>query len=100
MSIEELPVALAALRYGGGYFMRTLRAGVFYGRDCDSIAGMACGLLGALRGIAVIPEALRRASDAANRRNFAAIASGFAPTARAIFARDAERFAARRRAVE
>jgi ADP-ribosylglycohydrolase len=99
MSIEELPVALAALRYGGGDFMKTLRAGVFYGRDCDSIAGMACGLLGALRGMEAIPANLRRASDAANHRDFAAIASGFAQTARSIFAKDAERFAARQRVI-
>ncbi len=99
MSIEELPVALAALRYGGGDFRKTLRAGVFYGRDCDSIAGMASGLVGALHGVAVIPSDLRQANDAANRRDFAAIASAFGQTVRGIFARDAERFTARQRAL-
>ena len=47
-----------------------------------------------------MPEELRRASDTANRRDFTAIASGFAQTVRCIFAKDAERFAARRQAVE
>jgi len=99
-TIEESPVALAALRYGAGDWGRTLRAGVFYGRDCDSIAGMACGLYGAVHGAGAIPERLRRDVDAANRRDFAALAGQLAATARAICAKDVARMAARGRAVE
>lgn len=99
MAIEEVPVALAVLLYGGGDFQKTLRAGVFYGRDCDSIAGMACGLCSALYGLTIVPEPLRSECDRTNRRDFTAIASGLAQTARTIFKRDAERFAAREKAV-
>jgi hypothetical protein len=98
-SIEELPVALAALVWGGGDFDRTLRAAVFYGRDCDSIAGMACALFGALHGLAAIPAHLRQASDAANRRDFTALADQLTSVVRSVAARDADRLARRRTAV-
>jgi ADP-ribosylglycohydrolase len=91
MSIEELPVALAVLAYGAGDFLKTLRAGVCYGRDCDSIAGMACGLFGALHGDADFPEGLLRELAAVNRRDFAALADRFSASVRAIHARDEER---------
>lgn len=71
LAIEEVPVALACLRYGDGDYLKTLRASVRYGRDCDTIAGMASGLYGALYGVASLPDALRTASDAANRRDYA-----------------------------
>jgi ADP-ribosylglycohydrolase len=90
LSIEELPVALAALVYGGGDFLKTIRAGVCYGRDCDSIAGMACGLLGALFGESAIPQALKETSDVRNRRDFKAMASGFEKTVRQIHQVDAK----------
>jgi ADP-ribosylglycohydrolase len=91
-SIEEVPVALAAFQYGQGDWSRTLRAAVLYGRDNDSIAGMAFGLFGALKGVRSIPEELRRASDAANRRDWAATAAGFRTTIEAILAKDRERW--------
>ena len=94
-SIEELPVALAALKYGAGDFLKTLRAGVCYGRDCDSIAGMACGLYGAVYGPGQFPESLTRALDEVNRRDFADMAARLATTARAIFEADRQRFACR-----
>jgi ADP-ribosylglycohydrolase len=96
-SIEELPVALAALGYGRADFLKTLRAAVFYGRDCDSIAGMAATLWGAVYGIHRIPERLRVSSDQANRRNFGELAAHFEKTIHDIFARDAKRWEARRR---
>ncbi|MEX0655173.1 MAG: ADP-ribosylglycohydrolase family protein [Phycisphaeraceae bacterium] len=95
MSIEELPVALAVLKYGEGDFLKTLRAGVCYGRDCDSIAGMACGLFGALCGPGQLPASLTEALAKTNRRDFGALAERFAQTARSIFVRDRERFARR-----
>jgi ADP-ribosylglycohydrolase len=91
MSIEELPVALAALLYGGGDFLKTLRAGVCYGRDCDSIAGMACGLYGALHGETSFPERLVAEIGEVNRRDFAALAARFAATVRNVHTRDAAR---------
>lgn len=98
-SIEELPVALAALAYGNGDYAKTLRAGVFYGRDCDSIAGMAGALFGGIYGIDALPADLCAACDAANRRDFRAIAADLHAVARDIAARDAERFHARQAAI-
>jgi len=93
-SIEELPVALAALKYGAGDFMRTLRAGVCYGRDCDSIAGMACGLHGAIYGRSGLHEALCVEADKANRRDFMELARKFGETIAAIAEKDRKRAAA------
>lgn len=95
MSIEELPVALAVLKYGKGDLLKTLRAGVCYGRDCDSIAGMACGLLGALDGPGQLPVSLTEALAKTNRRDFKDLAQRFARIAQAIFLSDRERFARR-----
>ena len=94
-AIEELPVALAALRYGDGDFNKTLRAGVFYGRDCDSIAGMACCLYGAVYGLGALPADLCSVADAANRRDYGVMADRFFDTIMGISEKDAERFAAR-----
>lgn len=98
-SIEELPVALAALAYGDGDFIKTLRAGVCYGRDCDSIAGMACGLFGALHGAEAMPASLREASAEMNKRDFGALAERFMGAVRAIGEADAARLQRRWRAV-
>lgn len=91
-AIEEIPIALAVFRYGGGDFLKTLRAAVLYGRDADSIAGMACGLAGALRGADAIPAELRTASNEANRRDFAEIARTFHHTAMEILDKDRARW--------
>lgn len=99
MSIEELPVALAALKYGEGEFLKTLRAAVCYGRDCDSIAGMACGLFGAIFGPAQFPRTLTEALAEANRRDFDAIASSFLDTACTVFNADRKRFHSRQAAM-
>jgi ADP-ribosylglycohydrolase len=98
-SIEEVPVALAALKYGQGDWLRTLRAAVLYGRDNDSIAGMAFGLFGAMKGAQAIPEELRRASDAANRRDWSAMAAEFQATVEEVLAKDRERWQRRVEAV-
>lgn len=94
-SIEELPVALAALIWGGGDFLRTLQAAVFYGRDCDSIAGMAGALCGAMRGTAALPVELVAASCAANRRDWQALADRLHAVAVGCLERDRARLAAR-----
>ena len=91
-AIEETPVALAALKYGAGDWSKTIRAAVFYGRDCDSIAGMACALFGAVFGTAAVPGDLRSAADAANRRDWAALAGSFTRTVEQILDKDLRRF--------
>jgi len=88
LSIEEVPVALAALAYGDGDFRKTIQAAVCYGRDCDSIAGMACGLYGALFGSSAIPQSLMEASDRANRRDYCGMAGVFEGTIRGIHRAD------------
>lgn len=95
--IEELPVALAALKYGDGDFYKTIEASVFYGRDCDSIAGMSCSLYGAIYGVDAIPLSLRKGVDAANRRDFSAVAATFTRTVENIYEKDNVRFEERRR---
>lgn len=98
-AIEELPVALAVLAWGAGDFLKTIQAGVFYGRDCDSIAGMAGSLCGALGGLAAVPADLRAGVDRAGRRDFAAVAARFADSISAIQQKDAARLEARGRAL-
>ncbi len=98
-SIEELPVALAALTWGQGDFARTIRAGVFYGRDCDSIASMACGLFGALHGMAALPVELCAKSNQANRRDFSALAADLSLVVAQLLKCDEERLARRRQVV-
>lgn len=87
-SIEELPVALAALAFGQGDAARTLQAAVAYGRDCDSIAGMAMALFGGLYGVDALPRTLRTGVDAANRREFGALAAQFEAAIQTILAHD------------
>ena len=99
-SIEELPAALAVLKYGAGDFIKTLQAGVCYGRDCDSIAGMACGLYGTIYGRSGLTEGLCTEVDKANKRDFAGLAEKFADTIVAIAKKDKERATAHDAALE
>jgi ADP-ribosylglycohydrolase len=87
-AIEELPVALASLLYGQGDFVRTIEACVRYGRDCDSIACIACGLLGALAGGAVFPGELVQASEHVNKRDYRGLADILTSTCRKILTQD------------
>lgn len=98
-AVEEVAVALAALRWGGGDFLRTLRAGVVYGRDCDSIAGMALSLWGALHGPAGIPPALLAGVGSGSRRELLTEGRSFAEVCRRIHADDTRRWTARVRAL-
>ena len=91
-SIEELPVALGVLRWGDGDFRRTLQAGVVYGRDCDSIAGMAMSLWGAMSGTAAICPSLLAEVGRGSRRDLLAIGQAFAVTCQALHSKDAERW--------
>jgi ADP-ribosylglycohydrolase len=53
-SIEEVPVALGCLIVAKGEFEQAVFAAANYGRDNDSIAGMAGSIAGALHGDSVI----------------------------------------------
>jgi ADP-ribosylglycohydrolase len=98
-SIEELPIAFAALKYGAGDFHKTLEASVFYGADCDSIAGMACMLFGAVFGVGSLPRKLCAEVDRANKRDYAALAAEFENTIRKIAHDDSVRHAQRQHAL-
>ena len=66
-SIEEVPVALGFLLVAKGDFEQAIFGAANYGRDNDSIAGMAGAIAGALHGDGVIrPEWIERI-NAANR---------------------------------
>ena len=53
---EQQPFALAYLVYGQGDPAKTVLAAAKGGRDCDSIATNAAGLVGALSGIEAFPS--------------------------------------------
>ncbi|MGH2544969.1 MAG: ADP-ribosylglycohydrolase family protein, partial [Ardenticatenaceae bacterium] len=54
-AIEELPVALAYLVMNQGDFRQVVLGAANYGRDADSIAGMAGAICGALHGLSALP---------------------------------------------
>ena len=55
-SIEELPIALAYIAIAQGDYTAAVLGAVNYGRDADSIAGMAGAIIGALRGRRGLPQ--------------------------------------------
>ncbi len=64
-SIEEVPVALGFLLVAKGDFEQAIFGAANYGRDNDSIAGMAGAIAGALHGDGAIrPEWITRINDA------------------------------------
>jgi ADP-ribosylglycohydrolase len=97
--VENVPIALAALKYGQGDYVRTMKAGLFYGRDAESIAAVAISLLTAAKGRGVLPESLKREVDRVNRRDYAALATRFCTTVRTIYDKDRQRLDARRAVV-
>jgi ADP-ribosylglycohydrolase len=54
-TIEELPLALGCVVAANGSYRDAVLAAVNYGRDADSIAGMAGAVAGALGGTGVLP---------------------------------------------
>jgi ADP-ribosylglycohydrolase len=77
-SIEEVPIALGFLVVTRGDFEQSIFGGANYGRDCDSIAGMAGAIAGALHGAdALRPEWIAQVNDA-NRIDFAPLADSLA----------------------
>ena len=73
-SIEEVPIALAFLVVTGGDFEASICGGTNYGRDNDSIAGMAGAIAGALHGAETIRREWLDQIDRANRVDLRPIA--------------------------
>lgn len=93
-SIEEVPVALAFLVVTGGDFEGSVCGGANYGRDCDSVAGLAGAIAGALHGVGVIRPTWIDAIDRENRSDLRPLATGLAALAGELQQRqhrDAER---------
>ena len=64
-SIEELPIALGFLVVTGGDYEGSIFGGANYGRDNDSIAGMAGAIAGALHGArAIRPDWIEQINQA------------------------------------
>jgi ADP-ribosylglycohydrolase len=64
-SIEEVPIALGFLIVANGDFEQSIFGAANYGRDNDSIAGMAGGIAGALHGHGAIrPEWIAQVNTA------------------------------------
>ncbi|TAE27141.1 MAG: hypothetical protein EAZ91_16670 [Cytophagales bacterium] len=93
--VENLPIAFAALKWGNGDYFRTLKAGIFYGLDAETIAAVATSLLCAITGKALVPDGLKKQVDAVNRRNYAQTAETFFAAVKTIYALDKERLAGR-----
>ena len=73
-SIEEVPIALAFLVVTGGDFEGSVFGGTNYGRDNDSIAGMAGAIAGALHGADAIRGDWMNQINSANRVDLGPIA--------------------------
>lgn len=83
-SIEEVPVALALLLACDGAFPAATLAAANYGRDCDSIAGMAGAIAGALHGVEALPPAWVRQVKEANRMELESLAADLTALARDV----------------
>ena len=73
-SIEEVPIALGYLVVTGGDFESSIIGGTNYGRDNDSIAGMAGAIAGALHGAGAIRDEWMATINSANRVDLAPLA--------------------------
>ncbi len=82
--IEELPIALALLLVCQDAFESVVIAAANYGRDCDSIAGMAGAIAGGLHGVHALPTHWVRQVDEANRMNLAQLADELMPVIRKV----------------
>lgn len=83
-SIEELPIALGFLVLTRGDFEQSIVGGANYGRDCDSIAGMAGAIAGALHGVSAIRSRWIDQVQQANRVDFSQLAGRLAGLAVAL----------------
>lgn len=75
-SIEEVPIALALALACDGDFDNAVVASANYGRDCDSIAGMAGSVLGAWHGDAGVRADWIGKVNEANRMDLDSLARG------------------------
>jgi ADP-ribosylglycohydrolase len=98
-SIEELPVCLAMLKYGNHDFEKTLSTSVLYGNDNDCIAGMACGLIGALKGSSIVPAKLRSLSEVVNKRDYSKTVDAFFEAVVEIMKKDMVRYNLREKTI-
>ncbi len=98
-SVEHAPAVAAVLLWGGGDYLKTLKASILLGRDCETIAAIAGGMVGALHGKSAIPQTLRAVSDHANRRDQNLAARRLAAVAKEVFAKDRRRLSARESAL-
>jgi ADP-ribosylglycohydrolase len=89
-SIEEVPVALGFLVVTGGDLKTSIFGGANYGRDCDSIAGMAGTIAGALHGIDAVPSDWVTAIDEQNRCDMRPLARDLAALAIKLAQRESE----------
>lgn len=94
-SIEELPIALGMLVVAKGDFLEAIRGAANYGRDNDSIAGMAGSIAGALHGDGVIPEAWAEQVNRANRVDLDPLAKNLTELAMSLQREQAAAAAAR-----
>lgn len=83
-AIEELPVALGFLIVTGGDFEQSVIGAVNYGRDNDSISGMAGAIAGALHGDRVIRPDWIEHINRANRVDLIPLADGLAALAQEL----------------
>lgn len=86
--VENFPIALACLVYGNGDYLKTLKAGIFYGRDGETIAAVATSLLAAIKGENTLPQKLKKEVDEINKRNYAQTAQRFFEVIKAIYEKD------------
>jgi ADP-ribosylglycohydrolase len=73
-SIEELPLALACLLVANGDYTKAVLGAVNYGRDSDSIAGMAGAIIGAWVGKSGLPQRWAGEISTRNKIDFDAAA--------------------------
>lgn len=93
-SIEEVPVALAILLACDGDFTAATLAAANYGRDCDSIAGMAGAIAGAMHGMEALPPAWVHQVKEANRMEMESLAADLTALARDVHRERTRRTAA------
>jgi ADP-ribosylglycohydrolase len=91
-AIEELPVALGMVVASGGRWREAVLGSVNYGRDADSIAGMAGAIAGALEGAGTIPPEWETQVSEASQIDLAGLAEELTAVAEEIFAADRERW--------
>jgi ADP-ribosylglycohydrolase len=92
-SIEEVPIAFGLLLIADGDPWQSMVGGVNYGRDADSIAGMAGSLAGALRGGDAIPREVIGKVERATETDLRELALQMTEAAREIITKDTHHLA-------